>query len=169
MTTRIARGEAAVAAAVLVLAAFVVYGAGQIPTGGMVSQVGPKLVPYIIGAGLAALGLALGWTALRGGWPSEDDEVTGPPDWRALAWLGAGLLVNLLLIGVLGFAISVTAMFVLVARAFASRRTLRDAGIGLAIALAAWICFEKILGIQVGAGYLEWAIDRVLLAPLGLA
>src|SRR5262245_19968309 len=169
MTTRIAKGEAAIAAGVLALAAFVAFGTSQIGTGGMVSQVGPRLVPYLVGGGLAALGLALGWAALHGGWPSEDDEETGPADWRALAWLGAGLLLNLLLIGPLGFSVAVTVMFVLVARAFASPRPLHDAAIGLAIALAAWICFEKVLGIQVGGGVLEAAIDRFLLAPLGLA
>ncbi len=169
MTTRIAKGEAAIAVAVLVLAAFVLAGAQQVGSSGMVSQVGPRLVPDLVGAGLAALGLALGWSALHGGWPSEDDEETGPADWRALVWLGAGLVLNLLLIGPLGFSIAVTVMFVLVARAFASRRPLQDAAIGLAIALAAWACFEKLLGIQVGGGVLESAIDRFLLAPLGLA
>ncbi len=168
MTTRIARGEAAVAAAVLALAAFVFVGAGMIPAGALYAKVGPRLVPYIIAGGLAALGAALAWQAARGGWPSEDDADAGPADRHALAWLAAGLLLNLALIRPLGFAIAVTAMFTLVARAFASTRPLRDAAIGLAIALAAWACFEKFLGIQVGAGYLEGAIDHFVLAPLGL-
>jgi putative tricarboxylic transport membrane protein len=168
MTTRIAKGEAAVAAAVLALAAFVIFGAGRVPVAGMIGQLGPRFVPYLVGAGLAALGLALAWAAAHGGWPSEDDEETVPADWRALAWLGAGLFLNLVLIGPLGFATAVTVMFTLVARGFASTRPLRDAAIGCAIALAAWICFEKVLGIQVGAGYLEAAIERVVLAPLGL-
>ena len=167
-TTRIARGEAAIAAAVIALAAFVFVGAGMIPAGALYAKIGPRLVPYIVAGGLAVLGAALAWQAAHGGWPSEEDDDSGPADRRALAWLAAGLLLNLVLIGPLGFAIAVTAMFTLVARAFASTRPLRDAALGLAIALAAWICFEKVLGIQVGAGYLEAAIDRFLLKPLGL-
>ena len=166
---RIARGEAAVAAAVLALAVFVFVGADMISSGATYAQIGPKLVPYIVAGGLAVLGVGLAWAAAHGGWPSEDDDAVLPVDWRALAWLAAGLLLNLVLIGPLGFAFAVTAMFVLVARGFGSTRPARDLGIGLAIALIAWVCFEKVLGLQVGAGVIERAIDRFVLGPVGLA
>jgi putative tricarboxylic transport membrane protein len=59
------------------------------------------------------------------------------------------------LIGPLGFSAASTVMFVLVAYGFGSRQPLRDAGIGLVLALAAYFGFAKALGVNIGAGVIE--------------
>ena len=76
-------------------------------------------------------------------------------DWPSLGWLGLGLVLNLTLIGPLGFVIASTLMFVCVARAFGSRRPLFDTGVGVIVALVAYLGFDKVLGINIGAGILE--------------
>lgn len=147
------RGEASVAVAVLALAALIIWQAGTIPTP-LYAQLGPRVAPYIVGAGLAVLGAALLVAALSRRWQAEPEE-EGAPDLPALAWLAGGLVLNVLLIQPLGFIVASTALFAFVARGFGSTRWLRNAAIGLAIALLAYLGFEKVLGIHVGAGILE--------------
>ena len=86
---------------VLLLGALALWQTGIIPASPIYAQVGPKAVPYVVGAGLLALGAALLATALRGGWSHTLEEVAEAPptNWRALALLLAGLVVNLVLIG----------------------------------------------------------------------
>ncbi len=55
-----------------------------------------------------------------------------------LGWLLAGLALNVALIGTAGFIIASTALFACTARAFGSRKSLRDAAIGFALAFAAY-------------------------------
>jgi putative tricarboxylic transport membrane protein len=153
-------GQVAVACGIAVLGAFVLWAAGEIPPGAAShSKVGPRVVPYIAGAAILMVGLILLWTAWRGGWAVEDDgsRIDGPADqvdWRAMAWFATGLLVNVLLIGHLGFIIAATTLFFCIARAFGSQRPLRDLGIGLAIAVVAYIGFDRLLGISLGLGTL---------------
>ena len=91
---------------------------------------------------------------LRGGWQT-DEEREVPVDWRAVLFVGAGLLANVLLIVPTGFTLASVVMFVLVAHGFGSRQPLRDAGIALAFALAAYFGFAKALGVNIGAGVIE--------------
>ena len=64
-------------------------------------------------------------------------------------------MANLALIDWLGFVFASTIMYVLVCAAFGSKRPLADLGIGLAVTLAAYLGFEKGLGVNIGAGLLE--------------
>jgi putative tricarboxylic transport membrane protein len=147
------RGEKLFAIAILALAAVVLWQAGTIPSP-LYAQLGPRVAPYLVGGGLAILGAALLASAFAGRWRTEPEE-PGAPDLPALAWLGAGLAANLVLIGPLGFVLASTLLFVLTARAFGSARWGRNAAIGLAIALVVHLGFEKLLGIHIGAGILE--------------
>lgn len=147
------RGEVAVGIAVLGLAAIVVWQAGTIPSP-LYAQLGPRVAPYIVGTGLAALGVALLASALIGRWRADPEE-EGAPDLPALAWMAAGLILNVVLIQPLGFILASTILFAFVARGFGSRRWARNAGIGFAIALATYLGFERLLGIRVGAGILD--------------
>jgi putative tricarboxylic transport membrane protein len=92
--------------------------------------------------------------AARGGWqPAEEKEVA--LDWRALLFVVAGLVANVALIVPLGFTGASTILFVLVAYGFGSRKPLRDAAIGFAVALVAYFGFAKLLGVNIGAGLIE--------------
>ncbi|MEO3475720.1 tripartite tricarboxylate transporter TctB family protein [Roseomonas sp. CAU 1739] len=135
-----------------------------IPVTPVYAVVGPKLVPAVIAAALVVLGLLICAAALRGGWSADLPEVAeaGPPNLPALAWLGGGMLLNLVLIVPLGFAIGAAVQFVCTARAFGSRAPLRDAVIALAVSLGAFFLFVEALGVNIGAGVLEGAILRAL-------
>jgi putative tricarboxylic transport membrane protein len=138
----------------LALAALVLWSTTRIPVSPLYSKIGPTVFPYMTAGGLAIFALFLIVEAARGGWQAEDEkEVT--LDWRALAFVAAGLIVNVALIVPLGFILASTVMFVLVARGFGDRQVVRNAGIGFAIALVAYFGFAKFLGVNVGAGWLE--------------
>ncbi|EHL97881.1 hypothetical protein HMPREF9946_03889 [Acetobacteraceae bacterium AT-5844] len=149
--------DLAVGVFVLLLGALCLWQASIIPTTPLYAQVGPKFVPYLVGGLVALLGAGLVIQALRGGWSAEMEEVqTAPPtNWRALGLVGAGLVANLVLIDWLGFVFAATAQFVLVAAGFGSRHLLRDLLIGFAVTLGAFLAFDKLLGVNIGAGILE--------------
>ena len=149
---------------VLLLGALALWQATAIPTSPIYAQVGPKAVPYVVGAGLLALGAALLASALRGGWSHRLEEVqeAPPTNWRALSLLLAGLAANLVLIGPFGFSAAATVQFVLVAAAFGSRRLLRDLLLALVLTLVVWFGFVEVLGVNIGAGLLEGLVLRAL-------
>lgn len=126
----------------------------EIPVSPLYAQIGPTVMPMFTALGLGALGLLLLLSALRGGWQPEEER-EAPPDWAALAWIIAGLVLNVVLIGPAGFTVASVILYVCVARGFGSRNPLRDAGIGLAFALIAYFGFAKTLGINIGAGLVE--------------
>jgi len=149
--------DLAVGLFVVLLGLICLWQAAVIPVTPLYAQVGPKFTPYLVGGLVTIVGLGLTGMALRGGWSKDLEEVADAPptNWRALGLLGAGLLVNLLLIDSLGFVFAATAQFVLVAAAFGSRRPGRDLLIGLAVTLGAFLAFDKLLGVDIGAGILE--------------
>jgi putative tricarboxylic transport membrane protein len=149
-----ATGQVLVAAGVLVLAAVAGYQTTVIPVSPLYAKVGPTIFPWMVAGGLAFLGLALLIDALRGGWALEP-EAHVPVDWHALGWLLAGLVLNVALIGFLGFILASTLLFCCVARAFGSQRILRDVCIAFVFSAVAYIGFARVLGINIGSGLLE--------------
>jgi putative tricarboxylic transport membrane protein len=149
--------DLAVGLFVLVLGLLCIWQAVAIPVTPLYAQVGPKFMPYLVGAMVSATGIGLILAALRGGWSHTLEEVQAAPptNWRALAILGAGLVANLVLIEWLGFVIAATVQFVLVSAAFGSRHPLRDLVIGFLVTFGAYLGFDKALGVNIGAGILE--------------
>jgi putative tricarboxylic transport membrane protein len=146
--------ETLIGLGLLGVAGVVWWQTGAIATSPMYAKVGPRIFPYLTAIGLAVMAVAMVVAGLRGGWqPDEEREVA--TDWRAVGFVGAGLLANVLLIGPAGFTLASVVMFVLVAHGFGSRAPLRDAGIALVFALAAYFGFAKALGVNIGAGVVE--------------
>lgn len=156
MRFRPRRGEVAVAGALVTLALVSIWQTTVIPVSPIYARVGPTLFPWIASIGLLALSLVLLVQALRGGFPSVEQPL--PIDWASLAWVAAGLAANAALIGTLGFVFAATALFVCIARGFGSLRPGRDALIGAVVALTSYLGFEKLLGVNIGAGILEGMI-----------
>ena len=156
-----ARGEIALALGMLCLSAIVLWQTYEIPVSPIYARVGPTIIPMITACGLGLLSLALLFSALRGGWQT-DEEKEYTPDRVALSWLVAGMLANILLIGPAGFTISSVVMFTLAARAFGSLRIFRDAALGFAFSLLAYLGFARALGINIGAGPLERGLESLL-------
>jgi putative tricarboxylic transport membrane protein len=160
-----ARGSRAVPETVLGLgvvaaALFAFWQTAVIPVSPLYSKVGPTIFPYIASGLLLVLGILLTLQGLRGGW-QPDDEKEVPLDWKAMLFVGAGLVANVVLIGPLGFTIASTVMFTLIAWGFGSRTPWKDAPIGFALALAAYFGFATGLGVNIGMGPLERAVGSL--------
>jgi putative tricarboxylic transport membrane protein len=158
---RLAIGETIIAAGVLVLAVVMFWQTMSIPVSPIYAKVGPTVVPMMTAVALGMLGLLLLIDAWQGGWqPEEEKAVT--PDRAALLWITAGLVLNVVLIGPVGFTIASIVLFVCVARGFGSNRIVRDALIGAAFALVAYFGFALTLGINIGSGLVESAIEWLI-------
>lgn len=147
-------GEVLISLALIALGSFVVYETQSIAETQGYSQVGPRLFPYIIGAGLTLCGAVLGWHALSGGWRNVplDQEGHDAPDWLAFFVISAGVILHMVLIGWAGFIIASTLLFVLIARGFGSRKPVRDLGIAVALSTVVFFLFTKVLGLNLPVG-----------------
>ena len=159
--SRPAVGEAIIGAGVLALAIVTFWQTMSIPVSPIYAKVGPTVVPMMTAAALGLLGVLLLIDAWQGGWQTEEEK-TLTPDRAALVWVVAGLVLNVALIGSAGFTVASTILFVCVARGFGSNNTVRDALIGAAFALIAYFGFVTTLGINIGSGFVESAIERLI-------
>ena len=113
------------------------------PAGGY-DLVGPRTFPLVIGAGLAASALWIGWRPAA--------PAAAPPDWRAAAFSALVFLAYLACLGRLGYPLATTAFITAEARALGSRAWRRDLAAGAVIAGAAYLGFRLLLGIRLPAG-----------------
>lgn len=140
-------------AALIALSALVAAQALDIPAATTHTVVGAGAAPLLTAALLALLGLGFAVDALRGG--SGAPAAPGKADRTALAWVGAGLLLNLALIAEVGFILATTVLFAATARGFGSGRPWRDAATGFALATLVWLAFDRGLGYRIGTGLVE--------------
>jgi len=124
------------------------------------SKVGPRVIPYIVGAGMIVVGIWLAYEALTGRMSlgtteSEDADPALPTDWRTVGLLALALLVYLLLIERAGFIIASATLFVMAAFAMGSRRLARDIAIGIVMSTVLYVVFSRGLGLSLPAGILE--------------
>ena len=159
MIERMRRGEVLVGFGVIVLAFVLAVQAREIATQGVGSSVGPNVAPWFVSVVLAVLGAALVVEAmmrpLGAAIVTSEDAPMGPIDKRSAGWMSLGLALNVGLIEIAGFILASTLLFVCTARAFHSERPLRDAGIGFALALVAYVGFDRLLGYKIGSGLIE--------------
>jgi putative tricarboxylic transport membrane protein len=146
-----------VAAGVTVIGALVLWGSFYLPTGGGYAQVGPGVVPRIVGTLTLFLGALLLREAFTGGFRGVDEEaeIHLPMDWIAFAWVSGGIIGYGLLIELAGFILASTVLFVLVARGFSSRRWLLNAVTGVILAVLVYAIFNYGLGLTLPAGVLK--------------
>ncbi|GIZ52171.1 tripartite tricarboxylate transporter TctB family protein [Noviherbaspirillum aridicola] len=148
-------GELLVSLGLAALGIFIVAGAGEIGGTGGYEQLGPRAFPYLVGTGLLIIGAVLAWQAVAGGWRSVPlDEAHEAPDWLAFLILGAAILLHMAAIAWAGFVLASTFLFALIARAFGSRRVLRDILCGQVLSLLAYLLFTRGLGLNLPAGLL---------------
>ncbi len=150
-------GQLAVAAGVAVLGALVTWGSFYLPTGGGYAQVGPGVVPRMVGIVTILLGALLVREAFTGGFRGVDEEAEAqmPMDWVSFAWVSAGLISYGLLIQTAGFILASILLFVLVARGFSSRRWLLNVATGAILAAVVFAIFNYGLGLTLPAGILK--------------
>lgn len=121
--------------------------------------VGPRTVPYLVGALLLVCSVLLAVNVLRGGHgeaeEGEDVDLSAPTEWRVVVPLVLAFLANVLLIDVLGWVISGTLLFFCSSWALGSRHLVRDVVISVALALVTFYGFYVGLGVLLPAGLLE--------------
>ena len=114
------------------------------PAGGY-DLVGPRTFPLVIGAGLAASALWIGWRPAPPAAPA-------PMDWRAAAACALVFLAYLACLDRLGYPLATVAFIAAESRALGSRAWRRDLAAGAVVAAAVYLGFRLLLGIRLPAG-----------------
>ena len=152
----------------LVLAALLGWGASGIPGDAGYAGVGPNFLPWVVTVAMAACGVALIHGALTGARrDAEPPSGAAQGDWKALAWVVAGLAANALLIERVGFVLACALCYTLAVHGLRSaegkpwrgpRGTLADAVIGMALSLPVFWLFTRLLKVNLpgltGTGWL---------------
>jgi putative tricarboxylic transport membrane protein len=185
---KLAPGDLLVGLGVVALGLLVLWQTTEIPER-LVTQMGPRVAPYVAGAALVALGAMLAFEGVRGGWRHTIEEEDAPLHYGSLAWLLGGLLVNVVLIGPLanlplvggllegvpndgsffgalvnsglGFVPASSLQFVLIARAFGSTRIVRDLAIAIVVTVVSLVMFGRGFGVNIGGGLVDsWILQQ---------
>jgi putative tricarboxylic transport membrane protein len=154
------RSELGVALFLLALGMLVLVDAAGIPeTAGQTGPIGPKAVPYVLGAALVVLSVLLAIDVLRGGRgeqeTGEDIDLSHGTDWRTVLILIGAFLANVVLIERVGWPVSGAILFFGVAFALGSRHFIRDPLIAIALSIGTWYLFALGLGIELPVGVLK--------------
>ena len=155
-------------AGALLVGAVMAFGASFIPAQAGYAGVGPNFLPWVVSVVLLVCGTWLVYEARSGGFRDmEEPSGAARGDWRAFAWITAGVMANAALITTLGFILACTLCFLLAVRglrmsegkpAGGVRQLVVDAVTGFLIAAPAFWIFTKVLSINLpgltGTGWL---------------
>lgn len=140
------------------VAAVLAWGATDISSDAGYAGVGPNFLPWVVCAALALCGSLLIWEVLTGGYRNmEEPSGAARGDWRAWAWVSAGILLNATFINTLGFVLSCALCFALAVRGLRAsegkpigdlRQTIKDAVTGMLIAAPVFWLFTKLLAVN---------------------
>jgi putative tricarboxylic transport membrane protein len=153
------RAQYGLAAFLVLVGGYVLYDASTLESGFADQPVDPYSMPYVVGAVLVLLGALLAVATARGDRPEmeegEDVEIDGTTDWRTVGMLVGVMALNVLLIDVLGWAITGALLFAGAAHVLGSRTPVRDVAIGAALSVGTWYGLYSGLGIPIPPGILD--------------
>lgn len=156
-TPSVDKSQYLLAAALLVVGVYTIIDARGLNVG-FGDPVGPRVFPYLIGAGMIVLAVLLAVATARGdvaeAEAGEDIDLTTPPDWLTVGKLAGIFVLNLLLVNVLGWAITGALLFAGSAWALGSRTPVRDVLVGAVLAVGGWYFFYA-LGVPLTPGILD--------------
>lgn len=154
-----ARAELSVALGVVALGVFVLSGISTISAGAGYDRIGPRFFPYGVASGLILLGGSLLVSLVRRRRASRETaaRVAVAPrlDWMPLGYLGLAFLLFLALLERAGFIVASSVQFWLVARAFHSKRPVRDGAVAALVSAVIYVAFSRSLGLTLPSGVLE--------------
>ena len=146
------------AAALLAVGVYTIIDARGLAVG-FGDPVGPRVFPYLIGTGMVVLAVLLAVATARGdvaqAEAGEDIDLTTPPDWLTVGKLVGIFVLNLLLVNLLGWAITGALLFAGSAWALGSRTVLRDLLVGAVLSVSSWYFFYVGLGVPIPPGILD--------------
>ena len=153
------RHQRLIGAGALLVGALLAWGAASIPSAAGYAGVGPNFLPWVVALALLGCGAALIAQARHAdGWRDVDaPSGAARGDWRALAWVVAGVVVNAATITTIGFVLACTLCFMFAVRGLrgaegrehgGARGLMRDFATGVLIAAPAFWVFTKLLGIN---------------------
>ena len=144
------RAGIAIAIFLLAVAAVITWDSTTLqlaPTYGL----GPKMMAYVVAAGMAVIGLANLVMALQGGFPERESY-----DPKAIILILGGFAALIAIIALGGGFIPATAvLFAATAAAFGRKAVHIDLLIGAVLAVAVYLLFDKVLTLSLPAGPLE--------------
>lgn len=112
---------------------------------------GPGAMPFVVAAGLAALGFGHLVLAFRGSLPEREEADPWATTWIAVAL--AALIAAISAGG--GFIPAMALLFAFTARAFGRKALAIDLAIGLVLAFLAYLLFTKLLALSLPEGPIE--------------
>jgi putative tricarboxylic transport membrane protein len=125
---------------------------------GFGDPIGPRVFPYVIGAAMVVLAVLLAVATARGdvgeGEGGEDVDLTTAPDWLTIGTLLGVLVLNLLLVNIIGWAVTGGLLFAGCAWALGSKALIRDLLAGFAMSIATWYFFY-LLDVELPPGILD--------------
>lgn len=142
-----------IAAGTMGWGAIVTWKAAELPQFDQYAGIGPGFMPSAVGIVLIFLGLLLALQIYRGvrfeEQGAEDVNDDHSVSYRALGLSALACALPMLTMKPLGFVITCTGCFVLIAAAFKSRHHALNILIGAGFSLLCWWIFRK-LGVQLG-------------------
>jgi putative tricarboxylic transport membrane protein len=154
---RLPLGELALAGGVLALGVFALVRAGSI-TEPMTAagSVGPRTMPYIVGAVLLVTGAINLLNVLRGergeAEGGEDIDLSAGTDWTTVVLLVLSVVVHAFLLDPLGWPIAAAVLFSAAALVLGARPVWRTILIGVLLALLIQAIFAGALDVSLPAG-----------------
>ena len=142
---------------VIILGGIILTQVSQIGTGAGFIVIGPRIFPLVVGIGVLALGLffLLRTTVLLDRDLITDVEVEeASTDWSTTVLALLSLIAYASLLHPLGYTLATALFFPVVGRILGSHRLWRDITIGLALGLAIYLIFTRVLGVRLPAGLL---------------
>jgi putative tricarboxylic transport membrane protein len=139
-----------IAASLLALAAVILWDTAGLQISA-VYGVGPKAMPYVVASGVVLLAVGNFIMAWRGEMPARDSI-----DPKPIVLILGGQAALIALIGFGGGFIPATALlFAATSAAFGRRAFFADLAIGVALAVAIFLVFDKLLTLSLPAGPVE--------------
>lgn len=156
--TGIDRAQFGLAAALALVGIYTIVDARGLNVG-FGDPIGPRVFPYAIGTVMVVLAVLLAVATARGDVPQaeegEDVDLTTPADWVTVGKLIGILVLNILLVNVLGWAITGALLFAGCAWALGSRTLARDLVVGVVLSVGSWYFFYSGLGVPLSPGILD--------------
>lgn len=139
--------------AVIFMGAVCFHASTQLSATAQYAAIGPGMFVAVVGLGLMGLGVLLLIQIARGEVFEPEEAENAVPgqamDKRAFFTALLGAIVPALTIETLGLPVAAMLAFMLVARAFGSRRIIMDLVVGFVLAILCWFMFG-FLGLQLG-------------------